>query len=132
MAIEQNGGALQYVGSLRKNRDLTIKAVKKNGLSLQYSINSFRKDKDVVLQAIMQTSCAFIYADESLKKDKEYISSLAKYDSDVMRYAHKSIKKEILDDFSKSKLERVHNSLNINPDGPENVHHVTTNKHDNI
>ena len=57
--------------SKKKDKEVVLKAVKKNGFSLKYASEELKKDKEVVLEAVKQNGHSLQYASEELKKDKE-------------------------------------------------------------
>ena len=54
-------------------KDLVLKAIKKNGLALEYASVNLQNDKEVVLKAIKQNEFVLKYASINLQNDKEFI-----------------------------------------------------------
>ena len=62
--------------SFKKDREITLSAVKSVGRSLEYVDASFNKDKEIDLEAVKQAGeDALEFADKSLRKDKDIIKA---------------------------------------------------------
>ena len=74
-AIKKSCGyVLEYASDdLKKDRDVVLEAVKKNGGALQYASNDLKKDREVVLEAIKNAERSLRYASPKLKNDKNFI-----------------------------------------------------------
>lgn len=71
-AVKANGMALEFISSpFQKNKKIVMAAVKQNGLALVYADKHLKKDREVVLAAVKQNGLALAYADVSLQKDKQ-------------------------------------------------------------
>ena len=71
-----------------------LKIVKKNCNKLENLPTQFKKDKEIVLEAVKKDGFAFIYADESLQKDKKFILEVLKLDINAPRFADESLQKD--------------------------------------
>ena len=68
-------------------KDLVLKAIKKNGLALEYASVNLQNDKEVVLKAIKQNEFALEYASVNLQNDKEVVLKAIKQNEFVLKYA---------------------------------------------
>ena len=62
----------------RKDKDVVLAAVKKDGYALQHADEKLKKDKQIVLEAVKKAGYAITYADRNFRKDKEIILSIIK------------------------------------------------------
>ncbi len=94
-AVQKNGTTLEYIDeSLKKDREIVLAAVKQNGWLLQFADESLKKDPDTVLAAVQQYGTALRYADESLKKDREIVLAAVQQDSRALQLVDKSLTKD--------------------------------------
>jgi len=70
LAVGIYHGAICYASKkLQENRNFILKAVKKNGLVLDYVSQEFKDDEEVVRAAIKQNPKAIFSASERLRKN---------------------------------------------------------------
>lgn len=102
--VDEDARWLQFVPSSFKDRNIVIKAIQKNGLSLHYAPYRMKNDREIVMMAIEQCPISIKYASDILKNDREiaikaidlnpcalhYISFFLRKDKDI---ALRSIRK---------------------------------------
>jgi len=64
--------------ALKSNKDVAMKVMNKNGMSLEYVSDDLKKDREVVLAAVQNRGHSLQYADESFRKDREIAIFAAK------------------------------------------------------
>ena len=64
--------------ALKSNKDVAMKVMNKNGMSLEYVSDDLKKDREVVLVAVQNRGHSLQYADESFRKDREIALFAAK------------------------------------------------------
>ena len=67
MLIFANGNALKY-SHYWDDKEVVLKAVTQNGMSLVYASDDLQNDKEVVLQAVAQNGKSLQFASEELQK----------------------------------------------------------------
>ena len=78
-ALKVDGMLLQYVNKkYRADRELVLLAVKENGRALEYASNMLKSDEELVLQAVEKNGDAFVFAHSYLKKNRAYVLKLLK------------------------------------------------------
>ncbi len=94
-AVKENGLALRYANKcLKKDREIVLTAVQQDGWALEYADESFKKNREIVLTAVQQDSRAFHCANETLKKDREIVLAAVKQDGWLLKYSDESLKKD--------------------------------------
>ncbi len=71
----------------RANKEITLKALTKDGLNLAFSSSNLRNDKEVVLAAVKNNGLALEYAADHFKNDKEVVLPLIKRDIKILTFA---------------------------------------------
>ena len=69
-AVRQNGLALQYT-SLRENKDIVLAAVKQNGVAIQYASRPIKTDMDIIFAALNNTIDAITFIDHPIDENDE-------------------------------------------------------------
>ena len=86
---------LKYASdNLKKDKDIVLTAVRKNGSALEYASEELKYDKDVVLATVIQNGLALIYASEELRNDKDVVLAAVNQNGDSLYYASKDLKSE--------------------------------------
>lgn len=68
-AVQRDGLELEFAApALQEDRELVLAAVRQNGRALRFAATALRKDHDVVLAAVNSCGLALMYAEESLKR----------------------------------------------------------------
>ena len=99
---KEGAEALKGMSSrLKKERDVVLAAVKRDGAALQYADDSLKGDKEIVLTALKQVKAAekftvdvLEFAESSLKKDRGFIYQAVKEDGLSLKYAAPTLKKD--------------------------------------
>ena len=60
---------------LKKNREVVLAAVQKDGYALRYAAEELKKDREVVLAAVQQDGTALLFVAEEMKNDQELLHS---------------------------------------------------------
>ncbi|EFC36692.1 predicted protein [Naegleria gruberi] len=121
LAVEQQPKCLQYVSAnLKNNRDVILKAIKKDGSVLEYvpdnlkdreivllstkssrytctlrfAPKEFTADKEIVLSAANSPGFYFLYAAESLRSDRDFVLEIVKKKGDSLRDVSPQFKKD--------------------------------------
>lgn len=84
--IKEDALALKYMGEFKKNKEVVLEAVRKNGRSLKYAARKLKKDKDIVLAAVKQDPASFQHAAKTLQKDSQFIFQLTAINPLVLSY----------------------------------------------
>lgn len=69
--VQRTGGLKYLYTPLRGDREITLAAVKVNGVNLQYAIDEYKNDKEVVLAALRQNTDAIEWVSDTLCDDEE-------------------------------------------------------------
>eukprot|EP00435_Cladocopium_sp_Y103_P009183 s2261_g2.t1 len=76
-AVELRGSARDFLRSappaVRKQREVVLVLVKKDGLALEFAAENLRADREVVLAAVRKGAFALEFASDSLTKDRSFI-----------------------------------------------------------
>lgn len=112
--------SLQYAAdNLKKDREVVLAAVKKNGSNIRFADDTLKKDREIVLTALKNSEVLFFVdaslkadreivleaikggcgeelesADDSLKKDADFVLSAVKIDGLALKFADDSLKKD--------------------------------------
>ena len=76
--------------ALKSNKEVAMKVMNKNGMSLEYVSDDLKKDREVVLAAVQNRGHSLQYADESFRKDREVVMFAAQ--DGASNYINKSFK----------------------------------------
>lgn len=79
-------------GQYENDKEFFLKAVKINGLVLQYSPEEMRNDKEIVMSAIYNCGRALEYASYELRNNKEFVFEATKHAPCLLKYASPSLK----------------------------------------
>lgn len=91
--MSKNGMSLEHVSDdLKKDKEVVLAAVQNRGFSLQFADESFRKDREVVMFAAQDGASNYI--DESFKTDKEICLTLIKKNARDIFWCDDSLKKD--------------------------------------
>lgn len=95
LANTSQSSFLKFVDpSLRKDREIVLLTVTRNGRELASADSSLKKDKDIVLAAVKNDSWAFEYADSFLKNDKEVVLAAVKNNGGALQFADKRFRQD--------------------------------------
>ena len=87
-AVKQNGLALEYASDeLKNDKEVVLAAVKQYGRALEYASDRLKDDKEVVLAAIEKYGYASAWASERLNNDKEVVLAAVKQYWAALEYA---------------------------------------------
>ena len=88
-AVIKDGITLLYADKILKNdKEVVLEAVKQNGYALQYVNNDLQNDKEVVLEAVKQNGYALQYVNNNLQNDKEIILEAVKQNKYALQYVN--------------------------------------------
>ena len=69
-AIKKDGLALEFASDEMKNdKEIVLKAIKKDWLALKFASNKLKDDKEVVLEAVKHYGLALIFASRRLQTE---------------------------------------------------------------
>ena len=91
---------LKFVSEdLKKNRELVLKFIRKNGLSLEYVPLEFQNDREIVFQAIYHSGLGDLirFASDELKNDLLIAYIATKYSKTAHEYLNDAIKKQLVE-----------------------------------
>ena len=80
-------GVVQGTTSLDLERELTLKAMVKNGLVLSLASDRMRDDRELVLRAVRKHGSALQFASARLRDDKEVVLAAVRRDPNARAYA---------------------------------------------
>lgn len=97
-AVKKNGWALQYASiELKNDREIVLEAVKRNGCALQYASELLRNDREVVLEAVKEDKLAVLgLVSETIKNDKEFMLEAVAQDGNALRYASTTLQANLV------------------------------------
>lgn len=76
-AVKKNGMSLKFASKeLQNDQEIVIEAVKQNGLSLKYLPNYYKNNIEIVLLAMQQNPTAWLFSSENIKKLDTYENSI--------------------------------------------------------
>ena len=84
----------EYPDELRRNKQIVLEILKKNGSELIYVSEELRSDKEVVLEAVKQNGRTLYNASNDLKSDKEVVLVSVRNDAIFLNYASESLKSD--------------------------------------
>jgi|GEM_PF-2175101 len=95
-AIRKNGMALQYASeALKNNRDLVLAAVlQRGGKIFQYASTALKEDHTYVLSVIQQSACSFKYASKNLKTNREFVLAALAINGIALQYVSKAFRND--------------------------------------
>ncbi len=95
IAVNRNGMALGDANeSLKKDHEIVLAAVNQEGWALQFADESLKKDREIVLAAVQQHGSALFYADVSFKQDREIVLAAVNQEGGALIGADESLKKD--------------------------------------
>ena len=80
--------------SIKRNRDITMLALQREGKVLEFLPESFRRDRSIVCHAAKHNTAALGFADKSVLRDRELFQYLVHYDGLAMKYALAELKSD--------------------------------------
>jgi hypothetical protein len=109
-AIKQNGLALQYASDgLKDNSTIVEEAIKKNGLALQYASDGLKDNSTIVEEAIKQNGLALQYASDGLKNNIDIVTKAIKQNGLALQYGFYELKNNI--DIVKQAIEQNYKAI---------------------
>jgi len=73
--------------SLKKDRDIVMKAVTKNGKDLEFADASLQKDRNIVMAAVTQDGSALEFADASLQTSRDIVMAAVTRNGQALEFA---------------------------------------------
>ena len=77
---------------LKEDKEIVVALVKENGIALEFTSEAFKADKSIVLTAVTQNGYALEFASTELKADKEIVMAAVKQEDFVIRFASEELK----------------------------------------
>mmetsp|Transcript_9581 Transcript_9581/g.21388 ORF Transcript_9581/g.21388 Transcript_9581/m.21388 type:complete len:200 (-) Transcript_9581:141-740(-) len=77
----------EALGELRKDRQMVLAAVNRNGIALKFASIDLQADRDVALAAVSQNGLALKFVANTLRADREVVLAAASKDSAALEYA---------------------------------------------
>ncbi|KAL9657471.1 hypothetical protein ABK040_016738 [Willaertia magna] len=94
-AIRKNGYLLYYASSeMKNNKEIVSTAVDVDGEALMYASSELKDDKEIVLKAVRNNGKALLEASERLKQDEEVILEALKSNVSYISFASKRFKQD--------------------------------------
>eukprot|EP00931_Biecheleriopsis_adriatica_P055652 TRINITY_DN32955_c0_g1_i1.p1 TRINITY_DN32955_c0_g1~~TRINITY_DN32955_c0_g1_i1.p1 ORF type:complete len:499 (+),score=96.41 TRINITY_DN32955_c0_g1_i1:195-1499(+) len=87
MTIGGSPKSFRAEAPLRSERELLLKAVRQNGLSLRIASHELRNDKEIVLEAVGQNHHALKFASTELRNDRKFVLQALLRDGRALAYA---------------------------------------------
>ena len=87
--------ALEIGVSLQSNKEVVVKAIKQNGLTLEYAADALKADKEIVWFAIEQNPISLKYVSKKLRADKEIVKFAIEQNPTLLMYASKNLQQDI-------------------------------------
>ena len=84
---------------MKKNREIVLKFIRKNGLSLEYAPFEFQNDREIVFQAIFYSGLGDLirFASDELKNDLLIAYIAVKYSRKAYQYLNDITKKQLIE-----------------------------------
>jgi hypothetical protein len=77
---------------LKEDKEIVLALVKENGIALEFTSEPFKADKSIVLTAVTQNGYALEFASPELKADKEIVMAAVTQEDFVIRFASEELK----------------------------------------
>lgn len=78
----------------RDIKEVVLKALEADGLTLEHARGRFKRDPEAVLTAVKQNGNALQFADPELKRDKRIVRAAMRFDKSHLQYARKTVRKD--------------------------------------
>lgn len=116
-AVRKDGQALAFASpDLLHDRDIVLNGCASRGLSLRLASEALRADREVVLAALTQDGCALTYAAEPLKADKDLVLVAVRQNGRALKFAAKALREDA--DVAKAAVLQTSMALAYVLDGP--------------
>ena len=90
---ECGGKCLQYASNeLKKDRDIVLEAIKRDGTSLMFANPKFQNDEEIVKIAIEKDGRALAFVNDKFKDNKEIVLKAVKNDALALSFVSKELK----------------------------------------
>ena len=85
-AVKKDGYSLIYTINLQNDKEVVLEAVKQNGNSLNFANINLQNDKEVVLEAVKQNGNSLNFASSLLQNDKEVVLKAVKQNGNALLF----------------------------------------------
>jgi len=86
-------GGLRYGDEThRRDRELVLEAVRRNGEALQFADKWLLRDREVVLEALRHDGCLLRFADKVLRADREVVLQAVRQAGEALQFAEPSVR----------------------------------------
>jgi len=89
-----NWGLQNAPEELRRDQEVVLAAVVRDGHALEYAAEELKRDRLVVLAAVVQDANALRYAGEALKSDHQIVLMAVTQDGDTLEYASADLRND--------------------------------------
>ena len=86
-AVKKDGYSLIYTINLQNDKEVVLEAVKQNGNSLNFASSLLQNDKEVVLKAVKQNGNALLFVSTNLQNNKEVVLNAIKQNCYALSFA---------------------------------------------
>ena len=93
--VKKAGCALKYASEeLRNDKKIVLEAIKQNDNAIEYAAEELRNNKEFVLKLVKLKGCMLCYVSEELQNDKEVVMASVKQDGDAIKYASEELRND--------------------------------------
>lgn len=94
-AVKKDMLAYTFLDSqLKEDKEIVLALVKENGIALDFTSDALKADKEIVKAAVSEFGCALAFASEELKADKEVVMAAVTESEYALEYAAIELKKD--------------------------------------
>jgi hypothetical protein len=86
-AVKKNGEVLRYARAMNDYREIVLEAVKRDPVALEYASDELKNDREIVRVAVEKDGLALLYASDELKNNPEIVHVAVEKDGRALKYA---------------------------------------------
>jgi hypothetical protein len=115
-AVRENGLALKFLKDLQNDETIVLKAVKNDGLALQFASQKLQNNENILLEAIKKNGLALEFTDDLFKDNKYFVLIAVQNDGLALQHASKDLQNDeniVLNAVKNDGLALKHASKNL-------------------